>query len=185
MRRHAISSWTGYRAPRRSSRAPACRSTASVLDAAGDSLKVVANFGVGYDNIDLDAARRRKRARDQHAGRAQRGDRGARRDADARRRPPGRRRRRDRARRGNGTPTVADTFLGRNLVGATVGLVGFGRIGQTVAACCRGSTFASSTPTWPTCETDVRGPAAGSPRAARGGRTSSACTWHSPRAPGI
>ena len=30
-----------------------------LLDAAGDSLKVVSNFGVGYDNIDLDAARAR------------------------------------------------------------------------------------------------------------------------------
>ena len=31
----------------------------AVLDAAGSSLKVVSNFGVGYDNIDLDAARAR------------------------------------------------------------------------------------------------------------------------------
>jgi glyoxylate reductase len=30
-----------------------------VLDAAGESLKVVANFAVGYDNIDLDACRER------------------------------------------------------------------------------------------------------------------------------
>ncbi|MCA9243783.1 MAG: D-glycerate dehydrogenase [Phycisphaerales bacterium] len=30
-----------------------------LLDAAGDSLKLVANFGVGYDNIDLDACRAR------------------------------------------------------------------------------------------------------------------------------
>jgi glyoxylate reductase len=30
-----------------------------LLDAAGDSLKVVANFAVGYDNVDLDACRER------------------------------------------------------------------------------------------------------------------------------
>ncbi len=32
---------------------------AEVLDAAGDGLKVVANFAVGYDNVDLEACRRR------------------------------------------------------------------------------------------------------------------------------
>jgi glyoxylate reductase len=32
---------------------------AEVLDAAGDSLKVVANFAVGYDNVDLEACRER------------------------------------------------------------------------------------------------------------------------------
>ena len=30
-----------------------------VLDAAGDGLKVLANFAVGYDNVDLDACRKR------------------------------------------------------------------------------------------------------------------------------
>jgi glyoxylate reductase len=32
---------------------------AELLDAAGDSLRVVANFAVGYDNVDLDACRER------------------------------------------------------------------------------------------------------------------------------
>ena len=32
---------------------------AALLDAAGDSLRVVANFAVGYDNVDLDACRER------------------------------------------------------------------------------------------------------------------------------
>src|SRR5438445_10498982 len=32
---------------------------AGLLDAAGKTLKVVSNFGVGFDNIDLDAARAR------------------------------------------------------------------------------------------------------------------------------
>ena len=36
-----------------------CRSTAALLDAAGDSLRVVANFAVGYDNIDVEACRER------------------------------------------------------------------------------------------------------------------------------
>src|SRR5882757_5229672 len=31
----------------------------AILDAAGESLKVVANFAVGYDNVDLDACRER------------------------------------------------------------------------------------------------------------------------------
>jgi glyoxylate reductase len=108
-----------------------------VLDAAGDSLAIVANFGVGYDNIDLDAARDRKVRVTNTPGvlspataelavtlmlaaarRVAEGDRtvrGAKWDAHG-----------------------ADTFLGRNLVGATVGLVGFGRIGQTVAGLLSG-----------------------------------------------
>jgi glyoxylate reductase len=37
---------------------PAVPVTEELLDAAGDGLKVVANYAVGYDNIDLDACRR-------------------------------------------------------------------------------------------------------------------------------
>ena len=59
--------------------APAITVDGELLDAAGSSLAVVANFGVGYDNIDLDAARATRRAGDQHARGAHRCDRGARR----------------------------------------------------------------------------------------------------------
>jgi glyoxylate reductase len=38
---------------------PTVRIDAEILDACGDSLEVVANFAVGYDNIDLDACRQR------------------------------------------------------------------------------------------------------------------------------
>ena len=46
-------------APPRSSRCRPTGSTRALLDAAGDQLQVVANFAVGYDNIDLDACRAR------------------------------------------------------------------------------------------------------------------------------
>src|ERR1700748_2751801 len=103
-----------------------------VLDAAGDSLQVVANFGVGYENIDLDAARRRGVRVSNTPGVLS----AATAElavtlmlAAARRVAAG-----DQiVRAGKWDPPGADTFLGRNLVGATVGLVGFGRIGQTVA----------------------------------------------------
>ena len=43
---------------------------AAVLDAAGPSLKIVANVAVGYNNIDVAACRARERRGDQHARRA-------------------------------------------------------------------------------------------------------------------
>ena len=43
--------------------APRVRVDSELLDAAGGSLKVVANFGVGYDNIDVAAARERRALR--------------------------------------------------------------------------------------------------------------------------
>jgi glyoxylate reductase len=103
-----------------------------VLDAAGDSLQVVANFGVGYDNIDLDAARRRNVRVTNTPGVLNAATAelavtlmlaAARRVAEGD----------EIVRAGKWDAHGADTFLGRNLVGATVGLVGFGRIGQTVA----------------------------------------------------
>ena len=48
--------------------------TADVMDAA-PGLKVIANVAVGYNNIDVPAARARGHRRHQHAGRADRGDR--------------------------------------------------------------------------------------------------------------
>jgi glyoxylate reductase len=103
-----------------------------VLDAAGDSLVIVAQFGVGYDNIDLDAARRRGVRVTNTPGVLSAATAelavtlmlaAARRVAEG-----------DAiVRAGKWDAHGTDTFLGRNLVGATVGLVGFGRIGQTVA----------------------------------------------------
>ncbi len=105
-----------------------------LLDAAGESLAVVANFGVGIDNIDLAAVRvRGVRATNTP---------GVLNDATAelavtlmlgaaRRVAEG-----DRIVRAGGWSD--DDFLGQGLVGATVGLVGFGRIGQRVAELLRG-----------------------------------------------
>ena len=57
--RAASGCWRSRRAPRRSSPTRRSRSDDELLDAAGPQLRVVANFAVGYDNVDLDACRRR------------------------------------------------------------------------------------------------------------------------------
>jgi glyoxylate reductase len=108
-----------------------------LLDSAGSTLKVVANFGVGHDNLDLEAIRRRGlRATNTPdvlngataelavtlmlaaARRVAEGD-GLVRGGDWSGFPP-------------------DQFLGRGLIGATVGIVGFGRIGRRVQRLLRG-----------------------------------------------
>lgn len=108
-----------------------------VMDAAGDGLQVVSNFAVGFDNIDTDAVRERGlRATNTPdvltnataelavslmlaAGR---------RMVET-----------DRIfRRGDWPGWEPEQYLGRELSGATVGLVGFGRIGQRVAALLAG-----------------------------------------------
>jgi glyoxylate reductase len=108
-----------------------------LLDAGGPSLRVVANFAVGYDNVDLDACR----------------DRGvvvtntpdvltnataelalalmlaaARRLGEAERL----------LRRGGWTGWEPEQLLGRELSGATVGIIGLGRIGTRVAELLQG-----------------------------------------------
>jgi glyoxylate reductase len=108
-----------------------------LLDCAGDQLAVVANFAVGFDNIDTDAVRERGlRATNtpdvltnataelavalmQAAGRRMV-------ETD------------QILRRGGWVGWEPEQFLGRELSGATVGLVGFGRIGQRVAALLAG-----------------------------------------------
>jgi glyoxylate reductase len=111
--------------------------TGDLLDRAGPGLRVVANFAVGFDNIDTEAVRARGlRATNtpdvltnataelavalmQAAGR---------RVVET-----------DRIlRRGEWTGWEPEQFLGRELAGATVGLVGFGRIAQRVAELLRG-----------------------------------------------
>ena len=110
---------------------------ARLLDAAGPSLKVVANFAVGYDNIDTAAC----------------GERGvvvtntpdvltnataelavALMLAAARRLGEGERI----VRAGRWTGWHPEQLLGRELAGATVGIVGMGRIGSRVAELLRG-----------------------------------------------
>ena len=110
---------------------------ADFLDEAGGSLEVVANFGVGYDNIDLDAARARGVRVTNTPGVLNNATAelavalmlaAARRIAEA-----------DvRVRSGDWARSDADELIGRELAGATVGLVGFGRIARRVAELLRG-----------------------------------------------
>ena len=110
---------------------------ADLLDEAGSSLAVVANFGVGYDNVDLDAARARGVQVTNTPGVLNNATAelavalmlaAARRiaDGDAT------------VRSGEWARSDADELIGRELAGATVGLVGFGRIARRVAELLRG-----------------------------------------------
>lgn len=103
-----------------------------LLDRAGETLKVVANFAVGFDNIDTGAIRERglratntpkvltnATAELAVALMLAAGRRVVQTDAILR--------------RGEWTGWEPEQFLGREISGATVGLVGFGRIGQRVA----------------------------------------------------
>ncbi len=103
-----------------------------LLDLAGDSLRVVSNFAVGFDNIDVDAVRERglratntpdvltnATAELAVALMLAAGRRIVETDQIFR--------------RGDWAGWEPEQFLGHELAGATVGLVGFGRIGQRVA----------------------------------------------------
>jgi glyoxylate reductase len=108
-----------------------------LLDLAGEQLKVVSNFAVGYDNIDTDAVRARgvratntpdvlTNATAELAVALMQG--AGRRMVET-----------DQIfRRGEWVGWEPEQFLGRELSGATVGLVGFGRIGQRVATLLQG-----------------------------------------------
>jgi glyoxylate reductase len=109
----------------------------TLLDAAGGSLRVIANFGVGYDNIELEAVRARGIRATNTPGVLTSATAelavtlmlaAGRRVAEADRTVRQKRR----------IPSGPDQLYGRELVGATVGLVGFGRIGQRVAELLRG-----------------------------------------------
>jgi len=112
--------------------------TAEVIEAAGPQLKIIANYGVGFDNIDLKAAQAKKvlvtntpselsgQAVAEHTiglifavlKRIVEGDKFA--------------------RKGNFGGWKPEIFLGEELEGKTVGLVGLGQIGSKVAAMLRG-----------------------------------------------
>jgi glyoxylate reductase len=110
---------------------------AELLDAAGPDLRVVANFAVGYDNVDLDACRERgvivtntpdvlTNATAELAVTLMLA--AARRLGEAERI----------LRRGEWTGWEPEQMLGQELAHATVGIVGMGRIGSRVAQLLRG-----------------------------------------------
>lgn len=113
------------------------RIDAQVMDAAGSGLKVISNYAVGYDNIDITEATRRSipvgntpgvltEASADHAF--------ALLMAAARRVAEG-----DRQARSGGWKTWEPMgLLGVDIHGATLGIIGFGRIGQAMARRARG-----------------------------------------------
>ena len=107
------------------------RVDAELLDAAGPQLRIVANYAVGLDNVDLEECARRGDRRLQHAGRAHGGDGGDDARAHARAHAP-RRRGRPLVRRREEWLWAPTFMLGRGLRGLTLGIVGYGRIGQAV-----------------------------------------------------
>jgi glyoxylate reductase len=110
---------------------------AELLDATGESLKVVANFAVGYDNVDLDACRERgvvvtntpdvlTEATAELAMALTLA--AARRTSDAERD----------LRAGNWSGWDPAAYRGIEIRGSTVGVVGLGRIGAAYARLARG-----------------------------------------------
>jgi glyoxylate reductase len=108
-----------------------------VMDAAGESLKVIANYAVGYNNIDVDAATQRGIAVANTPGVLTEATADlawallmatARRIGEAERY----------VRAGNWDGWGPQLFLGAELHGRTLGIFGMGRIGQAVARRARG-----------------------------------------------
>lgn len=108
-----------------------------VMDAAGSGLRVIANYAVGYDNIDLAAAKARGIKVSNTPGILT--------DATAdvafalmmaagRRLAEGTRF----VRAGKWRTWGPDLFLGVDFMGATLGIIGFGRIGRALAKRARG-----------------------------------------------
>ena len=111
---------------------PTVKIDAAVLDAAGDQLEVVANFAVGYDNIDLGACRERGVTVTNTPGALTNATAelavaltlaAARNTSDAERR----------MRAGEWKGWDPGDYLGLELSGATIGVVGMGRIGRRYA----------------------------------------------------
>ena len=109
---------------------------AELLDAAGERLEVVANFAVGYDNVDLDACRERGVAVTNTPGVLTNATAelavaltlaAARQTAELERE----------LREGRWTGWDPGAYLGRELSGATFAIVGLGRIGRRYAELVR------------------------------------------------
>jgi len=111
---------------------------AAVMDAAGSQLKIISNYAVGFDNVDVEAATKRgivvtntpcvqvNEAVAEHTWALILGL--ARRIVEA-----------DEAtRRGAYRGWEPDIFLGRSLSGKTLGIIGLGRIGSMVARRAKG-----------------------------------------------
>ena len=135
--RHAEPGWLGEHAPGAAAivAEPGIPVDAELMDAAGGSLKIVANFGVGYDNIDVEAATARGVRVTNTPGVLTNATAelavalmlaAGRRIAEA-----------DAMIRDDRWTGSEEDLLGRELAGATVGLVGFGRIAQRVAELLR------------------------------------------------
>lgn len=113
------------------------RVDAELMDAAGPSLKVIAQYAVGLDNVDLEAAKARGIVVTHTPGvltEATADLAFALLAASARRVVEGH----DYVRRGEWRTWHPELLLGPELHGATVGVVGFGRIGQAFARRARG-----------------------------------------------
>ena len=104
---------------------------AELIDAA-PKLRAISNYAVGVDNVDVEAATARGIPVGNTPGRAHRVDRGSGGRADARHRRGGSSEGEAFVRAGEWRTWEPELMLGRDLHGATVGIVGYGRIGQAV-----------------------------------------------------
>ena len=107
------------------------RIDADLLDAA-PRLRAIANYAIGFDNIDVEAVTRARHRGRRDAGRPHRRDRGPRVGADARCRAPAARGQARRP-RGRWRTWEPQGWLGADVHGATLAVVGAGRIGRAVA----------------------------------------------------